>query len=116
VLDGAKNIHPADETRSQLFLHGYLPLVLAVLVAAVSLYAELNGSNHDLFQRSGSLIVIIGAYTAFIDLYRSHKFIDGHAYFNSELVYRKIAIGLGLSGTIIWGYGDLLLCKIIQAL
>ena len=51
----------------------------------------------------------LGGYVAYVDAKRSVKLIDGSLYMNFELFYRLTAVLLVAVGTLVWGYGDLLL-------
>ena len=101
--------HPADETKKSLFIHGVLPAIVAALVLVASVTADLISPGEHWFQRAGSVTTVLGAYVAYIDASRSFKFIDGSFYINHELPYRIVSVTLVVLGTLIWGYGDLLL-------
>lgn len=101
--------HPADESKRDVLLHGWLPAFLAVAVVAISLVADVASPGVHWFQRAGAIVTVLGAYVAYRDAKRSFKYIGGSMYMNFELPYRPIAVGLVVVGTLVWGYGDLAL-------
>jgi len=86
---------------------------ICVLVSILSLIYDLTfGSDLDLFQRSGSILVASGA--AVEISYSTMKFDDRiqSSLYIYKLFYNYFKIGGWLAiilGTIIWGYGDLLI-------
>lgn len=105
-------MHPADESKKSLTLNVIIPTLVATIVMSISLAIDIFGTNTIWFQRSGSIMTIIGAYIAFHEARRSVQTIvdkRGHAqmYVNKELPYAWLSIILLFIGTIVWGYGDL---------
>ncbi|MEX0803202.1 MAG: hypothetical protein WD688_07790 [Candidatus Binatia bacterium] len=101
--------HPVDETKREVFLHGWLPALAAIVVVAVSIVIDLTWPGVHWTQRGGAVVTILGAYVAYRDAKRSFKYINGSMFMNFELPYRPIAVALVVAGTLIWGYGDLVL-------
>lgn len=101
--------HIADEPRRSMILHGVLPAALAVFVLVASIAMEVSSPGEHWMQRAGSVVTVLGAYVAYIDAKRSVKVFGNDLYLNFELPYRLISIGLVIVGTLVWGYGDLLL-------
>ena len=100
--------HPADETKYETFIHGWLPCIIGVGILLISICADLSHPGIHWTQRAGSIITVLGAYVAYRDLKKSIKLIDGNLLMSSELIYRPISFGLVVIGTIVWGYGDLM--------
>lgn len=98
--------HPAEETTSSILLHAWLPAIAASIVFAISVIADLASPARHWAQRAGAVITVLGAY---VDAKKSFKFIDGKMFMNFALPYRTIAVVLVVFGTLVWGYGDLLL-------
>ncbi|CAA6812401.1 MAG: Unknown protein [uncultured Campylobacterales bacterium] len=107
--------HPVSD---KITLFEYLIMILCYLVLIISL---LYG-NEDLFQRSGSLVIIFVVFTQNKQTILQQKIIQ---YYNDKIGYhqdcpieykksyqRKIFDSLILFtivlGTVIWGYGDLI--------
>jgi hypothetical protein len=106
-------MHPGDESKKSVTINVILPTVVAVIVMSISLGMDIFETNTIWFQRSGSIMTIIGAYIAFHEARLSIQTIkdkDGHVQLliNKELPYAWLSIILLFIGTIIWGYGDLL--------
>ncbi len=100
-------MHPADESKKSLILNVITPTVIAVIVMSVSLMIDVLGTNTIWFQRSGSIMTIVGAYIAFHEARRSIQTIKGNIFINKELPYAWLSIVLLIIGTIVWGYGDI---------
>jgi len=83
--------------------------MLAVLVLLLSVLADVVRPGMHWTQRAGSIVTVLGGYVAYVDAKRSVKLIDGSLYMNFELPYRLTAVLLVAVGTLVWGYGDLLL-------
>jgi hypothetical protein len=101
--------HPADETNKEQFINGYIPAIGSLIILVVSILLDINLPGFHWTQRSGSIIIILGAYVAYIDVKRSMKFLNGHMYIHNELPYKIIAVTLIVIGTLVSGYADLLL-------
>ncbi len=100
---------PPDETHKELFLNGYLPAISSLIILTVSIILDLNMQGFQWTQRSGAVIIVLGAYVAYIDVKRSMKLINGHLYIQTKLPYKIIAVTLIVIGTLVSGYGDLLI-------
>lgn len=98
--------HPADETKREIFVHGWVPCIVAGLVLAVSVFFDFQFPGTHWAQRSGSIITVLGAYVAYRDAKRSIKIIGDDLLMNPHLLYRPISAALVVIGTIVWGYGD----------
>jgi hypothetical protein len=92
-----------------IVLHGLLPAVTSAVVLSISMLADIAQPGMHWTQRAGSIVTVLAAYVAYVDAKRSYKFIDDSMYMNFELPYRAIAVSLALVGTLVWGYGDLIL-------
>jgi hypothetical protein len=101
--------HPADEPRREVFVHGWLPTIVAVLVMIVSIAADISHAGVHWTQRAGAVATVLGAYVAYRDAKRSFKHINGQMFTNFELLYRPISLALVGVGALVWGYGDLVL-------
>jgi hypothetical protein len=86
-----------------------LPVCISVLVLAASIYRDLIAPGTHWTQRAGSIVTVTGAYVALVGTKRSFKVIEDSMFMNFSLPYVIIAIALTAIGTLIWGYGDLLL-------
>lgn len=108
---GAQVAHPANESGRDILIHGWLPIVVALLALAISVRADLSATKfHGHWtQRAGSIITVLGAYVAYRDAKQSVKFIEQDLYMNFKLPYRFISVAMVVGGTVIWGYADLLL-------
>lgn len=100
---------PPDETYKEIFLNGYLPAIGSLIILMVSIILDLNMPGFHWTQRSGAVIIVLGAFVAYIDVKRSMKFINSHLYIDPELPYKIIAVTLIVIGTLVSGYGDLLI-------
>lgn len=102
-------IHPANETNKMIFLHGWVPALLALIVLASSVAADLIWPGDHWMMRSGAVVTVLGAYVAYRDAKRTFKEVNGDVYINTMLPYRLISVFLVVIGTFVWGYGDLIL-------
>lgn len=103
--------HPADESRIDQIVHGWIPLVAALLVLAVSVAMDVTrtqAQNHWT-QRAGSIVTVLGANVAHRDARQATKFIAGDFYINNQLPYRMISVVMVVLETFVWGYADLVL-------
>lgn len=100
--------HPADESRASVLLNVLLPAVLALGLLAASLIADWGSHAGGWTQRSGNVLIVAGAYIGYHEARRALQFIGGDLYLNPELWYKVLALALVLIGTVISGYGDLL--------
>jgi len=101
--------HPANETKKELFINGYIPAIGSLIILMVSIMLDIYLSGFHWTQRSGSIIIILGAFVAYIDVKRSMKYLNGHMYIHNELPYKIIAVTLIVLGSLVSGYADLLL-------
>jgi ABC-type nickel/cobalt efflux system permease component RcnA len=113
-MDNIKNkptLHPADETRIDKVMHGWLPVVVAIVVLVVSVLMDLTMTQEPRHwtQRAGSIVTVLGAYVAFRDAKKSTQCIGDAIYINRDLPYGLISVAMVVVGTLVWGYADLLL-------
>lgn len=101
--------HPADETKLSIVLNVVVPALIAVSILAASIIADLKGGAGAWTQRSGNTLIVVGAYIGYHEAKKALQFIDDDIYFNPELWYKVLAIALVLVGTIVSGYGDLII-------
>jgi hypothetical protein len=57
--------HPANESKRAIFLHGYLPAIIAALIFAASVLLDLRSPGRHWAQRSGSIVTALGGYVAY---------------------------------------------------
>jgi hypothetical protein len=98
--------HAADESKNEIFVHGWLPCIGAGIVLAISIVVDLKSPGMHWAQRSGSVITVLGAYVAYRDAKRSIKIIGHDLFMNPHLLYRPISMALVAIGTVVWGYAD----------
>jgi len=75
----------------------------------VSLLVDLLRIQGYWSQRAGAAITVIGAYIAYYESRASMRFIKGSLFINMELPYKIGSLLLVVLGTVLWGYGDLLI-------
>ncbi len=102
----------ADESRLSATLNVWLPSFIGLIILAFSIYTDLNSTSTNWAQRSGNLIIVIGAYIGYHEAKQSSKYIDGNLYLNPELWYKVLAVIYVVIGTIISGYGDLIVRRL----
>jgi hypothetical protein len=95
----------------------FLSVAVAIFAALLPLYPS-SETQGEWFQRSGSIVVLIAVWVEF-KLLPLSGFFDKNSYsapfdlpssFNTSHKYISIlTIFIVISGTFIWGYGDLLL-------
>jgi hypothetical protein len=100
--------HIADESTLSATINVWLPSFIGLIILAFSVYADLNSSSTNWAQRAGNLIIVIGAYIGYHEVKQSSKYIEGDLYLNPELWYKVLAVIYVVVGTIISGYGDLI--------
>ena len=102
--------HPANESKRAIFLHGYLPAILAALIFAASVLLDLRSPGRHWAQRSGSIVAALGGYVAYYGIKRAFNLVgDSEFFMNFSLPYPKIAAVMVAAGTLVWGYLDLCL-------
>ncbi len=107
--------HPADEKRSTVFLHLWLPVIFSFLVLAVSLVLDvLRVRGYWWLPRAGAIITVVGAYVAYHESRASIRTIGNNLFINMELPYKIASLLLVIIGTALWGYGDLLVEAILE--
>jgi hypothetical protein len=109
-----KRTEPADEPMRSVLIHVWLPAGASLVLALVSVALDLSGHEGNWSQRAGAVLVAVGAYIAFHESQWHERYVPTEsggvrAYWNPEIWYKWLALGLGLVGTVLWGYGDLLL-------
>ena len=96
----------------------------SIFILALSFYLEYIYEDLFLFQRSGSIVVLLGAYASYRQITHSiADSIDGKDTETSLLIINNataiinrskvLEMGLILVGTLIWGYGDFLVLYLI---
>jgi len=84
-----------------------LLIVLAIAPTTVSFVVDLNLDNPDWFNRSGSIMVLFGAWLEMTQI-RPDMRIGGNGVIIIKSKIDYLAFTLIILGTIIWGYGDLI--------
>ena len=102
-------IRPANEKNKELFVNGYLPIIISLIILIASVILDLKEPGVHWTQRSGAVIIVLGAYVVYIDVKQSMKLINGNLYIQTKLAYKVIAVTLIVIGTLVSGYGDLLI-------
>lgn len=96
-------------------------LLVAILIPILSLFGVLKPATESLgiwFQRSGSLIVLFGSIAEYFSIQMHNVFsptlLANEPLFNTRAIYclqakKLMAISalFILTGTVVWGYGDL---------
>lgn len=102
---------PPDEKRIDILVHGWLPVVVSLLVFAISVALDLTATQVHAHwtQRSGSVVTVLGGYVAYRHARQSMQLVGDSFYINHELPYGPISVAMVAVGTVIWGYADLLL-------
>jgi len=114
-------VESKESIRNKLIANGILSLVVFFIPIISSIYSPLfiSESQGSWFQRSGSLMVVLGAFIEFrLFSIRAHFNIVGAVWdlpfetptsycFWYNLIAKAILFAIAI-GTIIWGYGDLL--------
>ena len=113
-----------QDIKNKLLVDSVLLTVAIILPLISSLYTLIpeteTETQESWFQRSGSILVILGAYVEYklismgdyFDLYDgkySVPFDMPEPYRLSYKYLSRIALAVIITGTLIWGYGDLLL-------
>lgn len=97
------------------FLNFWLPIILSLFVFTVSAVLEYITWELQFYwlQRSGSLIVVFGAWIAFAGQKLSVQMVDNKLFWDTELPHTWVSLILLSAGTVLWGYGDLLISLIV---
>ena len=103
-----------EETTKSKSLHVLLPSLLAAACFVGSLVADLCKPGTHYAQRSGAVVIVVGAYIAFHEAQWRVRFKltdrgGVERYENPEIWYKWLALALVLVGTALAGYGDLVL-------
>jgi hypothetical protein len=101
--------HPADESKISVVLNVMVPALAAIGIFVLSLAADLAGTPGNWTQRSGTVLIVVGAYIGYHEARKALQFIGDDIYFNPELWYKVLAIALVVVGTVVSGYGDLII-------
>ena len=98
-------------TKKTIYLHGWLPLLIAVIIVVISLVLDLCSSGKNCFQRAGTIVIILGAYVAFYNVASTMKYNDKlhEMILTLEPTFNIISTLLIVVGTITAGYGDLII-------
>ena len=108
--------HPADETKLSVLFNVVAPAVIALGILVVSMVADFQGGTGAWTQRSGNILIVIGAYIGYHESKRVLQFINDGIYFNPKLWYKVLAIVLVIVGTVVSGYGDLIVRAVAATL
>lgn len=100
--------NPTDETDLSVVLNVVIPALLAIALLVVSVIADVRECSGTWTQRSGNILIVVGAYIGYHEAKKALQFVEGSIYFDPELWYKILAIALVLIGTVISGYGDLI--------
>jgi hypothetical protein len=101
--------HHGNESLKAILLHGWFPVVVATIVLVISVTVDLRSPGMHWTQRAGSAVIVIGAYVAYVGVKRGIKYALGSISIRIEPKYNAIAAVLVIVGTLLAGYGDLLL-------
>jgi len=103
--------HHGNESLKAILLHGWFPVVVATIVLAISVTVDLCSPGMHWTQRAGSAVIVLGAYVAYVGVKRGIKYDGalGSISIRIEPKYNAIAAVLVIVGTLLAGYGDLLL-------
>lgn len=109
-----KPAHPAEETAKSQLLHVWVPCALSLALLIISVILDLCHPETHWTQRSGAVLIVVGAYIAFHEARWRERYAltdDDKvvAYYNPEIWYKWLALFLVLVGTMLAGYGDLIL-------
>ena len=100
--------HPADETKLSVALNVVIPSLVSVAILIASIIVDLHDRTGTWTQRSGNTLIVVGAYIGYHEAKKAIQVIDSDLYFNPELWYKVVAIALVLIGTVVSGYGDII--------
>jgi hypothetical protein len=105
--------HFGQETTGRKWLHGGVPVLISLIAVAFSCY--LDRIHFDVMSqpqsppwtaRSGAIVALCGAYSAFVGSIRTLRREQGINIVNFDLPYPWIGFALLGIGTILWAYGD----------
>ncbi len=85
----------------------FLLIFLAIVPTLVSFFVDFNSDKPDWFNRSGSIMVLFGAWLESIQI-RPDMRLGGNGIIIIKSKIDYLAFALIILGTIIWGYGDLI--------
>jgi len=109
-----KKYHPADEKFIDIIIHLWIPGILAIIILTVSLLIDYHKIVGYWTQRAGSIVTVIGVYIAYYESKVYMKYIDGSLYINPVLQYKIASFIIVIIGTILWGYGDIIIDQIFK--
>ncbi len=109
-----KEYHPADEKSKDIIFHLWIPVILAVIILTVSLLIDYYKIAGYWTQRAGSIVTVIGVYIAYYESKVYTKYINDTLYINPELQYKIASFIIVIIGTILWGYGDIIIDQIFN--
>jgi hypothetical protein len=113
-------IHRGVVPWTQLKLDVFL-LLLSLIVVAASLLYDITQKQHDYFQRSGAVMVLLAGILAYRGL--SKYWIKAENSFNRgywlrtsvhQTIVDLSTLAISVLGTAIWGYGDKAFAYIFQ--
>jgi len=88
----------------------WFPVALCLIILAASVYMDfwllIEG---NWLQRSGTIITILGAWITFYGSKFEMVFTDGTLNINTKLPFNIWSLGIVFVGTILSGYGDLII-------
>jgi len=96
------------------FIHGWLFLIISILIIVISLLLENSDRSLNLFQRSGTIVLILGAYVAYYNVKNGITY-DNNLHMtiiDDTQLFNRISLLLIIIGTAVAGYGDLILNKL----
>lgn len=98
-----------DEPKWSVWLHVIIPTISVIWISGISIYLDFsNGAEYLLFQRSGALIGAVGIYVGFHEASWKLAVKEGEVCINTEIWYQWLSLALGIVGTLVWAYGDLI--------
>ena len=104
---------PLDEPAASVILHVWLPSTVALLLLLASVALDLLSPEAQWTQRSGAILIVAGAYIAFHETRWHERYVETNggvkAYYNPEIWYKWLALFLVLIGTVLTGYGEIIL-------
>ncbi len=98
-----------NEPKWSVWFHVIIPTITVICASGLSLYLDfLNNGEYLWFQRSGALMGAAGIYIGFHEVGWKLAVKDGDIFINTEIWYQWLSLALGIIGTLIWAYGDLI--------
>lgn len=96
------------EPKLSQFIHVVLPTIIVIILSLISLYSDISTEDgYFWFQRSGALMGAAGIYIGFHESNWIMTMRNKTLCINTKIWYQRLALALGVLGTLIWAYGDL---------